>query len=191
MTVSVEDVKRIRLFFVSYAPLWAMLGFRSFSDHFNWHQFHSYIPILFLSLAAVSVIDGWRLVNGAQRKSSITARFDNVQEQGAVAGAYLATYILPFLGMTVSGVGGFFAYVTYILVVAVVFVRSDLALVNPTLYVMGWHIVSAVRVDHGLSQASVVVCRNVSALVREVVVVQLAGGYVIKNENNQISETSP
>lgn len=65
----------------------------------------------------------------------------------------------------------------------ILFVRTDLALVNPTLYVLGWRVVSAVPVSESRpARAVVVVCRDVGALATDVQVVRLAGCYVTKNE---------
>jgi hypothetical protein len=51
--------------------------------------------------------------------------------------AYIATYLLPFIGFEVTGWRGLAALAIYFVVLFVVFMRSDLALVNPTLYLTG------------------------------------------------------
>jgi hypothetical protein len=62
--------------------------------------------------------------------------------------AYIATYLLPFIGFEVTGWRGLAALAIYFVVLFVVFMRSDLALVNPTLYLTGWRVVSAKRGQH-------------------------------------------
>jgi hypothetical protein len=66
-----------------------------------------------------------------------------VRSQGAAVSGYLATYLLPFLATAPEGIGDWLAYAGYFLVALVVHVKSDLALVNPTLYLLGYRIAQA------------------------------------------------
>lgn len=186
------DVTRFRLFLISYAPLWLMLAFRSLQVHGRWHwSQRNWVAVGFLALAVVSYVDAHRLVNGARGTNPRTLYFDEIDDQGGNAAGYLATYLLPFLGLVPTGWGDWAAYAIYAGVAMIVFVRTDLTLVNPTLYLMGWRVVSAKAYltsertpEHQIWPAAVVVvCRNPAALVRGPVdVVGLGGCYVTKTE---------
>lgn len=119
-----------RLFFVSYAPLSAIYAAR-LSPHWLW-------TVGFGGLAAWGVLDGWLLVNSAKDRPRYKTRITRVEDQGGAVAGYLATYLLPFLGTLPSGLGDAVAHVIYFGIAFVVFTRSDLALINPTLYLLGW-----------------------------------------------------
>jgi hypothetical protein len=187
--VATERGRRVRLFLVSYAPLWMMLALRALPDGvtLRWTGRPATGTIAFGALALWSFADGWRLVRGSQRRGAITMRFAEVRDEGGAAGGYLATYLLPLLAVTPQGPGDWAAYALYGAVAAVVFVRTDLALVNPTLYLFGWRVVSAVPEAHAAPRpaAVIVVCRDPSNLREPVDVVRLAGCLVTKREGQR------
>src|SRR4051794_25795987 len=85
---STERLRRLRLFLVSYAPLWLMLALRALPDDLTWRWtgHPAYACLLFTALAVWSFTDGWRLVRGAQRRNGVTKRFFDVRDEGAAAG---------------------------------------------------------------------------------------------------------
>lgn len=191
-TVSVPgDLNRFRLFLVSYCPLWAMLAFRSMSPHsWQWSN-RTALALVFALLAIYTLFDARRLVAGAKRSAAIPLYLCDVNDQGGNAAGYLATYLLPFIGLVPAGWEDWIAYAIYFLVAAVVFIRTDLSLVNPTLYLIGWRVVSASAFlddQHSADQRVgsspvIVVCRDPGALTKgRVEVVTLAGCFVTKVE---------
>jgi hypothetical protein len=184
-----EWLRRVRLFLVSYAPLWLMLAFRALPDDLTWRWtgHPAYGSMVFAALAGWSFLDAWRLVRGVTRRNAVTMRFTEIRDEGGAAGGYLATYLLPLLAVTPDGLGEWAAYGLYGAVAVAVFTRTDLALVNPTLYVLGWRVVSAVPVrDVDPPAASVVVvCREPRNLREPVDVVHLAGCWVTKRERGE------
>ena len=184
-----EDMIRIRLFFVSYVPLWLMLAFRAApSGHWRWDD-RTAAVIAFGVLAVYGVIDAIRLIRGSRRTSPQSFIFGEVNDQGGNAAGYLATYLLPFIGLVPQDWGDWTAYVLYFLVAIVVFIRTDLTFVNPTLYILGHRVVSAnayLPETRALVAGSpfVVVCRDPRALASSKVVdvTSIAGGFVTKDE---------
>jgi hypothetical protein len=69
---------------------------------------------------------------------------ERVEDQGNAVSGYLATYLLPFLGTLPTGLGDVLAYVIYFLTALIIYAKSDLALINPTLYVLGWRVLKVV-----------------------------------------------
>jgi hypothetical protein len=187
-----KDITRLRLFVVSYAPLWLMLAFRAVAVHGGWHWSNRMaLALAFALLAGWGFLDGWRLVKGTRRAGAVTFFLSNVDDQGGNAAGYLASYLLPFLGLAPTGWGDWGAYAIYLVVAGIVFIRTDLALVNPTLYILGWRVVSArafLDADRSPDQQVgdspvIVVCRRPSSLSSGPVdMVTLAGCYVTKRE---------
>ncbi|NIZ93500.1 hypothetical protein [Kineococcus rubinsiae] len=66
-----------------------------------------------------------------------------VRGQGAAVSGYLATYLLPFLSTAPESLGAWGAYAVFFLVAMIVYIRSDLAMVNPTLYLLGYRLSEA------------------------------------------------
>jgi small-conductance mechanosensitive channel len=123
---------RSRLFVVSYAPLAAIFAARM-APHWWW-------TAGFAALALWGLVDGWRLANGVRARSSYETVIERVEDQGNAVSGYLATYLLPFLGTLPAALGDIFAYVIYFLTALIIYAKSDLALINPTLYVLGWRV---------------------------------------------------
>src|SRR5205823_1297951 len=93
-------------------------------------------------VASAGVLDGWRLPRRPTRLSAMRVCFTEVTDQGSAVAGYLATYILPLVAFDLAGWRNVFMAAIYGGVLLIVFVRSDLALVNPTLYVFGWQLLS-------------------------------------------------
>jgi hypothetical protein len=184
-----EDLVRVRLFFVSYVPLWIMLACRAApSGRWQWDGRIAAV-IVFGGLAILGFNDAVRLIRGSGRTSSQSFVFGEVDDQGGNAAGYLATYLLPFIGLIPQDWGDWVAYALYVAVAMIVFIRTDLTFVNPTLYILGHRVVSAnayLPESRVLVAGSpfVVVCRDPRTLVssKVVEVASIAGCFVTKVE---------
>lgn len=184
-----EDLVRVRLFFVSYVPLWIMLAFRAAPPgRWAWDG-RTVAVIAFGALAAYGLVDAIRLIAGSGRTGPRSLIFGEVSDQGGNAAGYLATYLLPFIGLVPQDWGDWAAYFLYFLIALVVFIRTDLTFINPTLYILNRRVVSAnayLPGDKMLVPGSpfVVVCRDPGALTSSKVVdvTSIAGGFVTKDE---------
>jgi hypothetical protein len=161
---------RARLFVVSYAPLAAIFAARA-APHWLWSGILAAVTI-------VGFVDGFRLVRGTARKSSHFVTVETVEDQGNAVSGYLATYLLPFLGTMPSSIGDGVAYGFYFATAFVVYAKSNLALVNPTLYVLGWRIYRATL--HGRS--TLLVTRRLVRSGDSVTVTRLLDIYVEKEQ---------
>jgi hypothetical protein len=180
---------RIRLFFVSYAPLWVMLAFRAAPSrgwpwHWHWEE-RTAAVVGFGIMAALGFIEAVHLINGAKETNARNLFFGEINDQGGNAAGYLATYLLPFIGIAPADWGDCAAYVVYFVVAGIVFIRTDLTFVNPTLYILRYRVVSAnayLPEDGSLVPGSpfVVVCRDPKVLTSRVDVASIGGGYVVK-----------
>jgi hypothetical protein len=93
-------------------------------------------------LAGIGAVDAVRLPRGLRSKSSRSVRLSDIHDEGGAVAAYIATYLLPFLGLEILEWRDAAALGIYVLVLLVVFLQTDLAMVNPTLYLAGWKVVS-------------------------------------------------
>lgn len=81
------------------------------------------------------------LLFNARRAGAVRWTVSDPREQGAAVAGYLATYLLPLLAIQPGGWRVTAAYAIYIVVLYVVYLKSDgLVLINPTLYLFGYRI---------------------------------------------------
>jgi len=130
---------RLRLFGGSYAPLLLMLALR-FDG-----------LVLRVTIAAVGVLflgDTARLVLWLPRRVQ-PAPFlvTEVKDHGSQVAGYLATYLLPLLVVPTPTVTDLLAYGMFLAVVAVVYVRSEMLDINPTLYILGLRVLEVVTAE--------------------------------------------
>ena len=161
---------RGRLFFASYAPLALIFALRSIPHHWL-------AVVVWGIVALVGFVDARRLVYGARRRDRRTVRLERVEDAGGAVAAYLATYLLPFIASPPTRPADVAAYTVYFVVVFVVYVRSDMAVVNPTLYVLGWRVVDAITEE---GRHVLVVCKTVPTEEVDLDVVQFLDVYVVK-----------
>ena len=128
------------LFLSSYAPLFGLLAIR-FEPRWLW--------ISCTVLAVLGVVSLWLLLRLDARSSPGPHTLTSVRDAGVEAAAYLATYLLPFLTVATPTVRDILAYAGFLLVAAVINLRSAVVQVNPLLYLLGYR-VSGVTDDHGL-----------------------------------------
>lgn len=110
-----------------------------------------------LGLGVVGVGDALRLTLLAKTTGGDEKVFVEVRDSGSEIAGYLATYLLPLLAAPNPGTGEIVGYAIYGVLIVVITLRSDLAHINPTLYVLGWKIVS-VRTSAG--REKYLVCRT-------------------------------
>jgi len=119
------------LFFSSYSLLFLLLGLR----------FQDLAPrSVALALGVIGV--------GLQVLVLVHARYLEPQEytitsvvdRGADVGGYLVAYLLPFLVVPEPTGGELVAYIAFLAIAGVIYVRSELIYINPLLYVLGYRV---------------------------------------------------
>lgn len=149
-----------RLFLVAFSPLTLIIAIKT-SHHCTAKDLQMYVFWISATLATVGFIDAWRLPRGALRKGSIKREFYDIQDPSGAVAAYLATYLLPFMSLQIGTIRDVVAVVVFFLVVLAIFLTSDLAAINPTLYVFGWRVVRArVKSSDGNDPMVVVLLRS-------------------------------
>ena len=123
---------RSQLFLSSYAPLFAILAIR-----FKGAVLKTVCAFLAGYGLLYLVVVVWLVPRLAQPRSYPVDFVDDAA--GEVAG-YLATYLLPFVAVPSPSAADLAAYCIVGVVIAVIFTRSELARINPTLYLLGWRV---------------------------------------------------
>jgi len=64
-----------------------------------------------------------------------------VSDAGSEVAGYLATYLLPFLTVAEPNTRDVIAYILFLLVTGLIYVRSEMTQINPTLYLLSRRVV--------------------------------------------------
>jgi hypothetical protein len=128
------DPKAWLWFLSSYAPLWIMLGLR-FSSHV------ARISLIAFGAACIAYLVFIVSRSAGERPSNATLTITG--DAGADVSGYLAAYLLPFLTVPKPSLTDVIAYVIFVLVAGLVYVRSGLMQINPTIYLMGRRVLRA------------------------------------------------
>ena len=129
---------RFALFLSSYVPLFLMLALR-FTE--------LWLVVGCLALAIVGAVLGvWILYPSAERSRG-TITVDTVSDAGDQATTYLVSYLLPFFAVEQPTIREVAAYAVFLLVVGLVYTRSDMRQVNPFLYLLGRRVTKVVTTE--------------------------------------------
>lgn len=137
-----DFIRQVRLFVVAFAPLALILAVQSLEE-FSRYKLTTYVFFVTATWAAIGFLDAWRLPRGALRKAGVDVKFSDVRDRSDAIAAYFATYLLPFISESTLTAKSVISMAMFLLVVLTIFLKSDLAAINPTLYVMGWNVVRA------------------------------------------------
>ena len=159
------------LFLASYAPLFAILAIR-FQGTVLRSVCGGLAAIGLLYLASALLL----ITRDSQARVYPIRTVDDAS--GEVAG-YLATYILPFVTIPSPSGTDIAGYCIMAGVVAVIFVQSDLATINPTLYLFGLRV--ATIESNGTSRH--LVCRKLPGPNTQIEAVKVAG-LLIRKESH-------
>lgn len=153
-----EVARRSRLFLGSYVALFVLLAVRFQTG---------WLEIACGILAAIGLIDMiWIVFGVSKRTAAEPIRLAEVADAGPEVAGYLASYLLPFLTVAEPSTRDIVAYVLFLLVTGLVYVRSNMAQINPTLYILGRRVVR-VTTDYGWS--GYVIVRSSSAQAGDVI----------------------
>jgi hypothetical protein len=135
---------RIQLFLISYTPLALIFAVRAIPAADDDRLLRWLVPLGFAVLTALGFGMAIRLLRGGSAVSPVDINVTGIQDEGANAACYLATYLFPFILFSQTSWRAWIGYGIYFLVLALVTTRSNLILVNPTLYLLNRRVV---RID--------------------------------------------
>ena len=124
-------VVELALFLCSYAPLFAILAIR----------FRSlWLAVACGAIAALGVSGGLLVLWRYRSVTSSPLTMRGIEDRGGEVAGYLATYLLPFVTVAEPGWRDVLGYALFLAVIGVVYIRSGLVQINPTLYLFGWRL---------------------------------------------------
>lgn len=123
------------LFLSSYSPLFALLALR-FQP--------IWLIITCIVLALVGMISLGLLFRLDARASRGMHTLEDAKPAGAEAGAYVGTYLLPFVTVSTPSIRDAAAYAVFIVIAATIHLRSSIIQINPLLYLIGYKVISIV-----------------------------------------------
>lgn len=137
------------MFMSSYAVLFALAGVRLDAGPAKACAFLAAGYGVLVALFAVFIVP--RTYGSDPPKRVVT-----VEDRGGDVAGYLVAYILPFVMAPSPSPADLAAYLLFLLVVGVIYSRSSLLYLNPTLYLL-WKRVVAVKFDSRARQWTVVI----------------------------------
>ncbi len=178
---------RLRLFFISYVPLFVTLMLRTLPD---WSQLghphrDAVTPAVFLALIVAGLALTWGLLRKPRNLSGTSLTVNEVSDAGSETAGYLGSYILPWIMFNETNWQVWTAFAAYMVVVTLVTTQSTLILVNPTLYLFRRRVI-AIRVtqSRGPGQSfdvsTLLITANVPLPRDDIRVVSIADGYMEK-----------
>jgi hypothetical protein len=156
------------LFLSSYAPLFAILAIRFQGAVLR----GACVGLAVVGLGYLAVVL-WVIPRVAQQRVYPVEEVNDAS--GEVAG-YLATYLVPFVTVGSPSAADVIGYCILALVVLAIFIRSDLAQINPALYLLGRRVASITVGGRNYY----LVCRRLPRPPRQIDAVRVAGLLVRK-----------
>jgi len=123
----------LRFFLCSYALLFGILAIR-FTE--------TWLSLTCAGIALIGVVAGFGTLAGHRDVEPERLSVARIEDHGGEVAGYLAAYLLPFVTVPEPGTRDLIAYVLFLFVNGVVYVRSSLVQLNPTLYLAGWRVYS-------------------------------------------------
>lgn len=128
------------LFLSSFAPLFVLLAIRFSGLH---------LKAICAILAIIGTSGLLWVLKAAQRKTAEKITPIEIDDKGSDVSGYLATYLLPFLVLPDPSVSDEVAYAVFLIVAGVIYVRSRMLQINPTLYLLSYRVFAIARSDEG------------------------------------------
>lgn len=141
---------QLALFLSSYAPLLAVFALL---DTFG----RGWPTIVCWVFAAIGSVVPWLLLAATRKVHPQAVKVGNARSRTGDVLAYVATYLVPFAAMSASTAREREALGLFVLLVAVLYVRSEMFFVNPLLALFGFRLFD---VETPSGTPVVVVCRR-------------------------------
>jgi len=124
---------RLILFLSSYAPLFLIIAMR------GWSKSH-YLALGAAVVAVLSVVVLFVFLRIVQKMAVDTISVNSVVSRDGDAMSYIVTYLLPFLAVKLNDVMDAGSLGIVLLVIAILYVNSNMIYTNPVLNIAGYHI---------------------------------------------------
>ena len=160
---------RIILFFSSYAPLFLIIAMRGWRDS-------RYFAVTLVAVSVASVIVLFLFLRIARKLAADRIKVDSVASRDGDSMSYIVTYLLPFLAVKLNDVTDVGSLGVMLLVIAVLYVNSNMIYTNPVLNIAGYHIFEIHDAD---GKASALISRHAYIRTDSDIDVISLGDYVV------------
>ena len=160
---------RTVLFLSSYSPLLLIFAFHLLDKHprVGW----ALVALSFISLVGLGVF-----LTLVQRFVPVQVIVASMKSRDGDVMSYIVTYLLPFLAVKLDDSMDGLSFGLLLLVVAVLYLNSNLIYVNPLLNICGYHIF---EIDDQDGKTSVLICKRRYLRVGEKIRAVPVGDYVL------------
>jgi hypothetical protein len=138
-------VTRIVLFLSSYTPLFLIMGVK-------YGLVRHYFGLAMLGLSVLSIGALCWFLASAKRFASDRVTVEKISGKDTEAMSYIVTYLIPFLDIKIDEASNWVSLLLLFLVVAILYVHSNLIYINPTLNLMNYHLFE-IEIDGGKTTA--------------------------------------
>lgn len=146
-----KKIVQILLFIISYSPLYLILFFQNLNDDFYIKDTKEFIGIKevlklnstslsFLALIIVSISLYFLFFNIVLKSSAEKYTIKETKSNSVEHLSYLATYILPFVGLKFDSWQSILATISLFYVLGHIYIKTNMILTNPTLTFFGYAI---------------------------------------------------
>jgi hypothetical protein len=160
---------RVILFLSSYAPLFLIIAMRGWGDN---HYLAGGLAVL----AVLSVVVLFIFLTAAQKLAADKIKIDSVVSRDGDVMSYIVTYLLPFLGVKLSDTTDAASLGVVLLVIAILYVNSNMIYTNPVLNIAGYHVFE-IQDDGGKTTA--LLCKRTYVRTGSEISVISVGDYVL------------
>lgn len=160
---------RVILFLSSYAPLFLIIAMRGWNDS-------RYLAAGIAVVAVLSVVVLFVFLRSVQKLASDKITVDSVVSRDGDAMSYIVTYLLPFLGVKLNDVTDAASLGIVLVVIAILYVNSNMIYTNPVLNIAGYHIFEIQDAD---GKTTALICKRAYVRMGSEINVIAVGDYVL------------
>ena len=146
-----RKIVQILLFIISYSPLYLILFFQNLNDDIYLKGTKDFIgfkelaklnttSISFLALIVISISLYFLFFNIVLKSSPEKYTIKVIKSNSVEHLSYLATYILPFIGLKFDSWQSILATISLFYVLGHIYIKTNMILTNPTLTFFGYSI---------------------------------------------------
>jgi len=139
-----KRIVQILLFVISYSPLYLILFFQNINDNIYIPKTNQFIGIKevlrlnvislsFISLIVISITLYFIFFNLVLKSSTEKYTIKEIKSNSVEHLSYLATYILPFVGLKFDSWQSVLATISLFYVLGHIYIKTNMILTNPTL----------------------------------------------------------
>jgi hypothetical protein len=139
-------------------------------------RLNRHLALGLVAVSLVSILVLFVFLRIAQTFAADRIKVDSVASRDGDAMSYIVTYLLPFLAVNLSDMTDVASLGTVLLVIAVLYVNSNMIYTNPVLNIVGYHIFEILDAD---GKTTALICKRAYIRTGSEISVISVGDYVL------------